>query len=181
MNQEDEVVERMARVGYESMYDDGWDEVLPLSVERALWLQIASDMLTELRRTWEQEKKLTPTHKGEGMKITILCPVRNGTPQEVVDYVSYMESLGHELYLPPRDTPQEDPSGFEICSRMKAAIDWADRVDIFYDKSSQGTHFDLGMAFAFGKKLHLINRPDDIDEKSYLKVVQVVEGSSSKY
>jgi len=66
MNKEDEVVERMARVGYESMYDDGWDEVLPLSVERALWLQIASDMLTELRRTWEQEKKLTPTHKGEG-------------------------------------------------------------------------------------------------------------------
>jgi len=56
MNKEDEVVERMARVGFESMHEDGWDKLNPLSIERALWLQIASDMLTELRRTWEEAK-----------------------------------------------------------------------------------------------------------------------------
>ena len=55
-SKEDEVVERMARVGYESMFDAGWDGLNPLSIERALWLQIASNMLTELRRTWEQAK-----------------------------------------------------------------------------------------------------------------------------
>jgi len=64
MNKEDEVVERMARVGFESMFEGGWDELPPLSIERALWLQIASDMLTELRRTWEQAKGNNPTHKG---------------------------------------------------------------------------------------------------------------------
>ena len=44
-SKEDEVVERMARVGYESMFEDGWDELAPNSIERALWLQVASDML----------------------------------------------------------------------------------------------------------------------------------------
>jgi len=55
-SKEDEVVERMARVGYESMFEGGWDELAPDSIERALWLQIASNMLTELRRAWEQAK-----------------------------------------------------------------------------------------------------------------------------
>ena len=109
------------------------------------------------------------------MRITIICPVRDGTPQEVLDYVSMLEAESNEVYLPPRDTPQEDPSGIEICSRMRAAIEWADRIDIHYNKSSQGTHFDLGIAFALGKKLHLINNPEDIDVKSYLKVIKVTE------
>ena len=55
-SKEDEVVERMARVGFESMHEDGWDELAPNSFERVLWLQVASNMLTELRRTWEQAK-----------------------------------------------------------------------------------------------------------------------------
>ena len=55
-SREDEVVERMARVGYESMFEYGWDELAHNSIERALWLQIASNMLTELRRIWEQAK-----------------------------------------------------------------------------------------------------------------------------
>jgi len=53
---EDEVVERMARVGFESMFEEVWDDLHPNSIERAMWLQIASEMLTELRRVWEQAK-----------------------------------------------------------------------------------------------------------------------------
>ena len=59
-SKEDEVVERMARVGFETMHEDGWDELAPNSIERALWLQVASDMLTELRRAWEQAKTSHP-------------------------------------------------------------------------------------------------------------------------
>lgn len=59
MNRKDEVAERMAKVGYERMFDDRWDELNPLSIERALWLKIASDMLTELRITWEQAKAIS--------------------------------------------------------------------------------------------------------------------------
>ena len=55
-SREDEVVERMARVGFETLHEDKWDELSPESILRYVWLQIASDMLTELRRTWEQAK-----------------------------------------------------------------------------------------------------------------------------
>ena len=68
MNKEDEVVERMARVGFETMHEDKWDELRPESAIRYMWLGVASEMLTELRRTWEQVKNddCTPTNKGEG-------------------------------------------------------------------------------------------------------------------
>jgi len=56
MTREDEVAERMARVGFETMHEDKWDELQPESILRHLWLQVASEMLTELRRTWERAK-----------------------------------------------------------------------------------------------------------------------------
>ncbi len=56
-SKEDEVVERMARVGFNTIFEDEWDELDPISSEHALWLQIASNMLTELRRTWEEAKR----------------------------------------------------------------------------------------------------------------------------
>ena len=55
-SKEDEVVERMARVGFNTIFEDEWDELNPISSEHTLWLQIASNMLTELRRTWEESK-----------------------------------------------------------------------------------------------------------------------------
>jgi len=55
-SREDVVTERMARVGFNTIFEDEWDELDPLSSEHALWLQIASNMLTELRLTWEQSK-----------------------------------------------------------------------------------------------------------------------------
>jgi len=57
VNKEDEVVERMARVGFNTIFEEEWDEIDPISSEHTLWLKIASNMLTELRRTWEQAKK----------------------------------------------------------------------------------------------------------------------------
>ena len=109
------------------------------------------------------------------MKITIICPVRKGTPREVYDYVAKLEAEGHEVYLPPRDTPQSDPTGFEICGRMRQAILNADEVHIWHSDNSQGCHFDLGMAFMQLSPLKLINNPDDIPPKSYLKVIKEVE------
>jgi len=50
-SREDEVVERMARVGFEILHKDKWDELQPESLLRALWLQIASDMLTRIEES----------------------------------------------------------------------------------------------------------------------------------
>lgn len=109
------------------------------------------------------------------MKIAIICSVRAGTPIEVYKYVKQQEDLGNKCYLPPRDTPQDDPSGYSICLRMRQAILQADEVHIFYESLSQGVHFDMGMAFMAGKKWKIINKPDDIKEKSYIKVVMECE------
>lgn len=55
MNVEDQVVERMATAGYEAMHDISWDEAS--QIEKAMWTVVASRMLAELRRAWEQAKK----------------------------------------------------------------------------------------------------------------------------
>ena len=55
--QEEMVIENMARVGYQAMFDISWDELSQNSIERALWLIVASSMLNELRRLWEIENK----------------------------------------------------------------------------------------------------------------------------
>jgi len=110
------------------------------------------------------------------MRVTIICSVRGGTPQEVYDYVEKLESQGHTVYLPPRDTPQIDITGLNICLRMCHQIRLADEVHIFYSSISQGVHFDLGCAFALGKKWKLINSPDDdIATKSFIKVIKELQ------
>ena len=106
------------------------------------------------------------------MKITIICSVRKGTPEWIADYVHSMESIGHTVYFPPRDTPQDDPTGLNICLRMCQQIRLADEVHICYAADSQGVHFDMGMTFALGKKWKLVNDPDDGGDKSYIKVVK---------
>jgi len=56
MTNEEKVIEKMAAVGYHTMHDLSWDELSPNSIERALWLVVASSMLHEVRRIWEEEK-----------------------------------------------------------------------------------------------------------------------------
>ena len=52
------VLDHMARVGYERMFEERWTSLVPGSIERALWIAIATAMLREARR-WRQE---TPTN-----------------------------------------------------------------------------------------------------------------------
>ncbi len=113
------------------------------------------------------------------MRITIICSVRSGTPQEVYDYAEKMERAGHKVYLPPRDTPQDDATGLDICLRMCQQIRLADEVHIFYDSASQGIHFDMGCAFALGKKWKLINKPIEGESKSYIKVIKKTQRKSA--
>ena len=106
------------------------------------------------------------------MKIAIICSVRGGTPENLYQYVEALEAQGHQVHFPPRDHHQDDPTGLGICEDMRSAIGWADEVHISYNKDSQGSHFDLGMAFMVRKRWKLINDPDDPPGKSYLKVIK---------
>lgn len=113
------------------------------------------------------------------MKIYLTCPVRNATPEQVQaleDYVSMLEANGNTVHLPHRDVEQDDPTGgWNICCAHLKAMQECDRVDIFYDETSGGSKFDLGMAWALGKPVYLVDVfvDDGGAAKSYLKVVKI--------
>jgi nucleoside 2-deoxyribosyltransferase len=90
------------------------------------------------------------------MKIFMICPVRNATPEMIEGIeaeVAALEAQGHRVYYPARDTNQDDRTGLNICKSNRAAIATADEVHIIWDGQSTGSLFDLGMAFALHKKI----------------------------
>lgn len=114
------------------------------------------------------------------MRIYVICPVRNADPETLAmieRHVASTEAAGHEVHFPPRDVDQDDPTGERICREHLAAMKLADEVHVFWDAKSSGSHFDLGMAWALGKRcvpVHLF-QPDG-QGKSYVKVMQSMQG-----
>jgi len=103
------------------------------------------------------------------MKVFIICTVRNAIPDyisKLEKYVSDLEAHGYQVHLPHRDTNQ-NATGIDICKQNKIAIYEADEVHIFYNSKSQGTHFDMGVAFAFDKKIKIIENEQFGEGKSY--------------
>lgn len=102
--------------------------------------------------------------------IYIVCSVRGMDDEyrkKLELYVSELESNGHKVYLPHRDTPQEK-TVFTICKINGNAIINADEIHLFYNPKSQGTHFDLGIAFISEKPIKIIEMDDDTkNEKSF--------------
>jgi hypothetical protein len=98
--------------------------------------------------------------------IFVICTVR-GAPDEykkkLEDYVEKLEQKGYFVHLPHRDTNQ-DATGYSICSQNRQAIELSDEVHVFYNGNSQGTHFDLGMAFALDKQIIVVEN-EEIPEK----------------
>lgn len=112
-----------------------------------------------------------------GKKIFLICPIRNATldqKQRMAQYIYNLENMGNKVYYPARDTNQVDPTGgWNICTANKNAIEESDEVHIFWDDSSIGSIFDLGMSFAFGKRLCVVN-PENINidnKKSFHNVI----------
>jgi nucleoside 2-deoxyribosyltransferase len=92
------------------------------------------------------------------MRIFIICSVRGASDEyrlKLEEYADTLKAQGHEVHLPHRDTDQT-ATGFEICGQNAKAIFDADEVHIFYNPESQGTHFDMGVAFAHGKTINVV-------------------------
>lgn len=83
------------------------------------------------------------------MRIFLVCPVRTPFDREYADYiVERLESQGHEVHYPPRDTDQTDDGiGLEICLTHRKAMLAADEVWVVWNPKSRGSHFDLGAIF----------------------------------
>ena len=106
------------------------------------------------------------------MKTFLICPVRGHELEETEEIVKSLEEV-YEVYWPPRDTNQDDPDGFNICLDNRRAIMDADVVHLVYDGTSQGSHFDLGMAFAYGKPIIPLGLPPLTDHKSFQNMISL--------
>lgn len=106
-------------------------------------------------------------------KIFIICSVRDATKEyqyKLESYVVKLEADGCEVHLPHRDTNQ-NATGFDICNQNATAIELADEVHIFYNSKSQGTHFDMGVAFSLHKKIVIVENEVYGEGKSYPKML----------
>ena len=82
-----------------------------------------------------------------------------------------LEAEDWSVHWPPRDTNQSDPVGLTICAENRAAILAADAVHVVWDGQSQGCLFDLGMAFALGKPVYVIQLPALTAGKSFQNMI----------
>jgi hypothetical protein len=93
-------------------------------------------------------------------KDFLICPVRNATEQDkeaTQNYISTNEAKGRKFHYPPRDTPQDDPIGLNICRTNRQAILGSKKVHVYWTPGSEGTKFDLGMSFMAGNPLKFVN------------------------
>ncbi len=98
-------------------------------------------------------------------KIFLICPVRNATEQDkeaTSAYISKLEAKGKKVHYPPRDTNQNDPVGLNICRQNRQAILDSNEVHVYWTPGSEGTKFDLGMAFMADKPIKFVNSRDYI-------------------
>jgi hypothetical protein len=116
-------------------------------------------------------------------RIFIICPVRNVTDKEkryLEDYILKLEAAGHLVHYPSRDTNQNDKIGLSICMENRQAIQDSDEVHVYWNSSSSGSGFDLGMAFMGEKPLVLINR-DSIKRTQHKSFENVLLELDEKY
>lgn len=106
-------------------------------------------------------------------KVFVICTIRSATQEyltKLETYVSNLESKGIKVYAPHRDTNQS-ALGYEICRQNMQGIIDADEVHIFYNSKSQGTHFDMGVAFALNKKIVIVENEELTEGKSFQRML----------
>ncbi|MGI6423132.1 MAG: hypothetical protein ACOX0X_00735 [Candidatus Dojkabacteria bacterium] len=95
-------------------------------------------------------------------KIFLICPVRNATEEQrkwIERFVSEKYKEGYIIHAPHLHTRQVDLfGGYAICKQNAEAVATSEEVDIYYDQSSVGSVFDLGVAYALRKPLKLLNK-----------------------
>ncbi len=106
-------------------------------------------------------------------RIFLICPVRNATPEQrkwIEDFVVEKDEQGYSIYAPHIHTNQKDVlGGYNICTDNSEAIAMSEKIDIYYDQTSTGSAFDLGVAYALNKPLELLNRDEIVfNEDSFI-------------
>lgn len=128
----------------------------------------------QLKATSEQDRKF------------LICPVREETgkqKEEKIAVVKELESKGFKVHFPNRpgkpDTNQDpivngvNTGGYNICLDNAKAIAKAHTVSIYYDRTSMGSIFDLGVTYYLQQKyafrnFEIVNpTPIKLDENDF--------------
>lgn len=126
-------------------------------------------MKAEARRWQESFERVRQT---TGLRSFLIAPVRGLSPDAHAAVVTTLEAKGYRVHWPARDTDQNDPTGLRICSDNLAAIVAADVIHVIWDGKSQGCLFDLGMAFALGKRIVPLSLPELTEGKSFQNMIE---------
>jgi hypothetical protein len=108
--------------------------------------------------------------------IFIISPVRGvseGELEELREYCNKLENMGYRVHLPIRDTKQ-DQDEMSICTQNMEAIKKADEIHVYYNSSSRGIHFDLGMAFALNKKIVVVKNEIPKQDKCFARFLDMI-------
>ncbi len=104
--------------------------------------------------------------QSQGKNIFLICPVRN--QDEATRLLLEEISQDPSMYYPARETNQIDETGgLRICADNRSAMESAQAVWFVWDGLSQGSIFDLGMAFALGKPIRPVQVPPPTQEPSF--------------
>ena len=110
--------------------------------------------------------------------VFLICPIKDANlvqKAKMEVYIAKLECEGKNVYYPADDTDQNDDYGYRICMDNAQAISNSAEVHIFFDPTSKGSLFDLGVAFALGKPLVIVN-PEEVErteKKSFNNMIQV--------
>lgn len=123
-------------------------------------------------------------NQGGVVRIFFISPVRlAGSLGEkeragIAAYVKKLELAGHRVHWPQRDTKQDDDAiGHRMCVDNRQAMLEADETHIWWNDTSLGSVFDLGMAFmgqVFTHKKLVLANPERVaptPQKSFTNVV----------
>jgi len=117
---------------------------------------------------------------GKMKRAFLICPVRGADWRLTRIVCEELEAGGWQVYWPPRDTNQQDETGYQICLENLEAIKKSDMIFVVWDGKSQGCLFDLGIAFALGKPIREVNLPPATRHKSFQNMIRFWESQSSE-
>lgn len=139
-----------------------WDRLSDDNFPNKDYSNVISEMDNKVENIKRLGIKVTKIDNKEiDNKIFLICPVRdanNNQKQWIENYVKEKELDGYIVHAPHMHTRQIDLfGGYVICRQNAENLSTSSEVNIYYDKTSFGSVFDLGVAYQLHKPLVLLN------------------------
>jgi len=121
--------------------------------------------------------------KGLEKRIFLICSVRGASKEEKEEFKNYKEvkeKEGYSVHNPNMDTNQDDEIGYDICVTNRKVIRDSNEVHLYWKPTSEGSRFDLSMAFMADKKLVIVNENKLVEEKDEYTSFLIEYANNSK-